>query len=467
MIQGKAGRIGMPETIGARPVGSKAAGLKVAVIGGGISGLTCAHYLAADNDVVVYEADARLGGHTDTHVVHQNEETLSIDSGFIVFNEHNYTGFSELLAALDVPTERSDMSFSVVNEQSGLEYGAAGLKRLFSQKANMLRPDFYRMLLDIARFYRTAPELLDGPADEAGPTLGEYLLENHYGSLFIDNHIIPMASALWSASSSGIMAFPARYFVAFMANHRMLNLGSRPEWRVVSGGSSAYVRALTRRSRARFRCNAAVQAVVRLRQGSSDEASAGRLAVHAADGSVDYFDHVVLACHSDQALKCLAQPTSAESDVLGAIGYQRNHTLLHSDASVLPSARHAWSSWNVRIGDGSYGECRVSYWMNLLQNLKTSTPYIVSLNMADRIAPHSILAERHYGHPVYTAAAVMAQAKRREISGMDGLWYAGAYWGWGFHEDGVRSALDVVQGIDAEWAQTVGKTSRMAQTDAA
>ncbi|GAA3963822.1 NAD(P)/FAD-dependent oxidoreductase [Allohahella marinimesophila] len=416
-------------------------GQKIAIVGAGVSGLTCAFYLAEQNEVTVYEANAYLGGHTDTHELLDDGRAVTVDSGFIVFNEYNYTGFTRLLNALGVESEPSDMSFSVVNEGSGLEYGAAGLARLFAQKRNLLSPRFYRMLRDIVRFYREAPRLLDDAVipEKAELSLGDYLERERYSQDFIENHILPMASALWSASSQSILAFPARYFVAFMNNHQMLNLTTRPEWRVVKGGSSAYVKALRAQCRATFHCNSKVASVSR----QDDET----LRVRRADGSVEIFDQVIFACHSDQALDCLEAPSQAEREVLGAIRYQPNQAMVHTDVSVLPARRSAWSSWNVRIDKSSEHDCRVSYWMNLLQNIRSDTQFIVSLNMADRIDPSKILAERHYSHPIYDAGTIAAQRRRGDINGSDGIWYAGAYWGWGFHEDGVRSALDVIDGL--------------------
>lgn len=413
-------------------------GQKIAIIGAGVSGLTCAFYLAEQNDVTVYEAGSYLGGHTDTHELTVDGKSIAVDSGFIVFNEYNYTGFTELLSALGVESQRSDMSFSVVNEESGLEYGAAGLARLFAQKRNLLRPDFYRMLRDIVRFYREAPTLLND-ANENELSLGEYLSRERYSQIFIDNHILPMASALWSASTQSILDFPAGYFVAFMNNHQMLNLNIRPEWRVVKGGSASYVKALSAQCNATFHCNRQVVDVSRRESGGAS--------VRTAHGTVEDFDQVIFACHSDQALACLSSPSLAEREVLGAIRYQPNQALVHTDVSVLPARRNAWSSWNVRIDRGSERDCRVSYWMNLLQNIRSETQFIVSLNMADCIDPAKVLAERHYSHPVYDAGAIAAQGRRSEINGTDGIWYAGAYWGWGFHEDGVRSALDVIDGL--------------------
>jgi len=419
---------------------------KIAVVGGGISGLTCAWYLSKQHQVTVFEANSVLGGHTDTHQIQTDDKTIAVDSGFIVFNQDNYTGFTQLLSELNVASELSEMSFSVTNERTGFEYGAGGLGRLLARKSNIINPHFYRMLMDIARFYRQAPAVLDivESSPTALQTLGDYLKQHNYSQVFTENHILPMASALWSADVSVIMSFPVRYFVAFMSNHKMLNLGQRPEWRVVSGGSSTYVKALQANCKATFRCNQAVQSITRDQQGVDVHS----LCTVSNITTTERFDKVIMACHSDQTLKCLATPTENEQRILGAIQYQANHVLLHTDETVMPKARRAWASWNVRLDECPSEQgpgCQISYWMNNLQNIKSDTQFIVSLNMQDRIDKSTILAERHYSHPVYTPGAVVAQQRHADINGDNNTFFVGAYWGWGFHEDGVKSALKTVK----------------------
>lgn len=410
--------------------------MNIAIIGAGISGLTAAHYLHEAHAVTVFEANPYAGGHTDTHHVQLEGRTVAVDTGFIVFNERNYPNFTALLRELGIRWQSSDMSFSVVNEQSGVTYGAATLGRLFAQRRNLIRLPFYKMLWDILRFYREAPALLETQDDTL--TLGDYLRRNGYGDTFIQDHILPMASALWSAPAELVEQFPARYFVAFMHNHRMLQVNDRPQWCTLIGGSNQYVQAISARLGNRLRLGTPVLGVRR---------EPGRVVIRTAARGEESFDAVVFACHSDQALRLLQDPSSAEQGVLGAIPYQRNIATLHSDVRLLPPERAAWSSWNARIPRHSNGQCNVSYWMNLLQNIQCRTPLIVTLNAEDQIDRSKVWAEREYHHPVYTRESLAAQQRRSEINGVNRSWFCGAYWGWGFHEDGVRSALDVVSAL--------------------
>jgi predicted NAD/FAD-binding protein len=413
--------------------------MRIAVVGSGIAGLGCAWLLSRQHEVVLFEADDRLGGHTHTHAVEQAGRTYAIDSGFIVFNPPNYPYFTRLLAELGVVTQAGTMSFSVQSERTGLEYNAGDLTGLFCQKANLVSPRFWRMLSDLRRFYREAPALLE--RTDAGPDLGDFLAEHGYGEAFIDEHLVPMASALWSSPSAQVMKFPARYLVQFMANHHMLQISDRPQWRVVTGGSSSYVRALQSRWTADVRVNCAVRKVARGDTGVD---------VH-FDGGAERFDQVVMACHSDQALALLDAPSDAERDILGAIGYQKNETVLHTDARLLPRHRRAWAAWNAHVPAAAGDECTVSYCMNLLQSIDSPEPFVVTLNRTAAIDPAKILARMSYAHPVYTRASVAAQQRRAEINGVDRLWYAGAYWSWGFHEDGLRSAVDVAAALGVVW----------------
>jgi predicted NAD/FAD-binding protein len=415
--------------------------MKIAIIGAGIAGLTSAYYLGKQHQVTVFEANNYAGGHTDTHHVEINGEILAVDSGFIVFNEHNYPGFTRLLNELGVVWENTDMSFSAVNERTGLEYGAAGFNRLFAQRRNLLNPAFYSMLWEISRFYREAPALL--VSDDDTLTLGDYLHNNRYSREFIEDHIMPMACALWSGSPTTIRSFPARYFVAFMQNHRMLQINDRPQWRVVKGGSNQYVKVILKKLGSSVRLSCPVQGIQR---------EPGGARITTARYGMERFDAVVLACHSDQALALLKDASPAESNILGAIPFQENIATLHSDVSQMPRHRAAWSSWNARIPVGGAERCTVSYWMNLLQNLPCKTPLIVSLNAGERIDRSKVLTERVYHHPVYTPRSLAAQKRRGEINGVNHTWFCGAYWGWGFHEDGVNSALSVVAGINADHA---------------
>lgn len=415
--------------------------MRIAIIGSGIAGLVCAWKLGRDHAVTLYEANDYLGGHTHTHAVEQDGRRYAVDSGFIVHNPVNYPHFTALLDELGVPSQPTTMSFSA-HKQDGLEYNATSLDTLFCQRRNLLSPRFLGMVRDLMRFYREAPALL--ASADPGPTLGDYLARHRYGNAFQTDHLIPMASALWSSPAARILDFPARYLVQFMANHQMLQVNRRPQWRVVQGGSSSYIRALRERWNVLVRLNCPVHTVTR---------QAGGVVVTSADGQPRY-DEVIFACHSDQALQLLADPTPAEREVLGAITYQDNDVVLHTDARLLPRQRKAWAAWNAYVPADPSAPCSVSYCMNLLQGLQSRLPFIVTLNRSDAIDPAQVLARMRYHHPVYTLASVAAQTRRDEISGRRRSWYAGAYWGWGFHEDGVASALDVVRGIQSRPASS-------------
>lgn len=415
--------------------------MRIAVVGSGIAGMATAWQLAREHSVVLFEADSRLGGHTHTHTVQREGRSFQVDSGFIVHNPENYPLLTAMFRELGVETQPTTMSFSVHSERTGLEYNAGTLNGLFCQRRNLLRPRFYRMVADILRFYRESPALLQG--DAQGPALGDYLREHRYSPMFIDEHLIPMASALWSSPSDRVLQFPARYLVQFMANHHMLSASTRPTWRVVKGGSSAYIRALESRWRVEARLSSAVQSVRRVEGGVEITTP------HYAET----FDQAVLACHSDQALKLLEAPSEREREVLGAIRYQPNETVLHTDARLLPKNPRAWAAWNAHIPAEPSADCTVSYCMNLLQGLSSREPFVVTLNRTAAIDPAKIIARMRYAHPEYTHASVAAQARRGEINGVDRIWYAGAYWGWGFHEDGIRSAIDVVRALGVHWPQ--------------
>ena len=416
--------------------------MRIAVVGSGIAGLASAWLLAREHAVTLYEANDYLGGHTHTHDIELAGRHYAVDTGFIVFNPQHYPLLSRLFAELGVASQPTTMSFAVRNEASGLEYNATSLDTLFCQRRNLASPRFWGMLRDLARFYREAPALLSmqGP----GPTLGEYLAEHRYGALFRDDHLVPMASALWSSPSAQILQFPAKYLVQFMANHHMLQISGRPQWRVVRGGSSSYVRALRARWTVQERPACPVRAVRRDAEGVQIDSLAGS----------ERYDQVVLACHSDQALALLADATPREREILGAMTYQANDTVLHTDARLLPRRRKAWAAWNALVPRAAEEVCTVSYCMNLLQSLEAPEPLLVTLNRTAAIDPARILRRMRYHHPVYSHASVAAQARRAEIQGQQRTWFAGAYWGWGFHEDGMRSAVDVAAQLGVRWSAT-------------
>ena len=416
--------------------------MKIIVVGAGVSGLYAAWHLGASHDVTLLEADQRPGGHADTHLVDDHGVTRPVDSGFIVFNEAHYPLFSAWLEELKVAWKDSDMSFGVSDARSGLEYNATSLNTLFCQRRNLLRPAFLGMVRDIIRFYRRAPALLEALDD--GVTLGEWLASGDLGAMFAEHHLLPMASALWSAPMGRIRDFPMRHLLAFMDNHGMLQIEGRPTWRTIDGGSRRYV-------------EKAAAGPARLLTGTpvrSVERRANAVRVH-TDAAELTCDALVLACHSDQALALLRDPDPAERAILGAIHYQPNEAVLHSDASVLPTQPAARASWNVRRDDRDDDRCRVSYYMNKLQGIDSTTPFIVSLNQTDRLDPACIRVRRYYQHPVFTPEAVAAQRRWDEINGRRRTWYCGAWWGWGFHEDGARSARRVVDAITAEAVRSV------------
>ena len=407
--------------------------MNIAIIGSGISGIYAAHYLSKQHHITLYEANSYLGGHTDTHDINIEGKSYAVDTGFIVFNEHNYHYFCQFLADLNVKSQASDMTFSVTDTVSGLEYNATTLDKLFCQRRNLLSPRFYRMVSDILRFYREAPALLNSSDDSL--TLGDYLHQQQYSQTFIDDHILPMACALWSGSPKIVRDFPVRYFVAFMANHQMLKTDNRPQWRTVCGGSSSYIKEFKCVFNGEIRLACPVQTVERDKDG---------VIVKTKDGEERY-DQVIFACHSDQALKLLANPSHQENEILEAMTFQDNEVVLHTDINLMPKHPKAWASWNALKLNDEQTRCTVTYYMNLLQNLDAPQPLLVTLNCTDHIDPNKILQKRNYHHPVYTASSLAAQKRRDEINGINNTWYVGAYWGWGFHEDGAQSAEDVIK----------------------
>jgi predicted NAD/FAD-binding protein len=413
--------------------------VRIAVVGSGIAGLGSAWLLSQQHEVTLFEANDYLGGHTHTHRVTVGGEEHAVDTGFIVHNPQHYPLLTRLFEQLGVRSQDTTMSFSVRNERTGLEYGASSLSALFCQRRNLLSPRFHRMLRDIARFYREAPRLLEDAGQ--APALGSYLEANRYGAAFIEDHLVPMAAALWSAAPARVLDFPAAFLVRFMVNHNMMTLGARPPWRVVCGGSDSYVRALQRRWRVLARTQCPVHAIRR---------DAGAVTVSSAAGSERY-DHVVLACHSDQALQLLTDCSDTERSVLGAIGYQVNDVVLHTDAADLPRSRLAWSAWNALVPRDPQLAATVSYSMNLLQGLVSSEPLVVTLNPCREIPEERVLRRLRYSHPVFTTQATEAQQRKPEIQGQRRTWFAGAYWGYGFHEDGLRSAVEVAAGLGAAW----------------
>jgi predicted NAD/FAD-binding protein len=406
--------------------------MRIAVVGGGVSGLVAAHLLAPAHDVTLFEADRQAGGHANTVRVDTPNETHQVDTGFIVFNDRNYPNFERLLERLAVPWQHSTMSFSVSDGVGDFEYSSASPSGLFAKRAHLVTPWFHRMIADLTRFNRAARELLEDHAEEL--SLGDWLERQRFSRPFIERLIVPQASAVWSAAPRQMWSFPARFLVEFFENHGMLGFRGRPAWRSVRGGSARYVEALTRQFSDRLRLDTPVESVTR---------RADHVLVKPRGGQAERFDEVVLATHSDQALALLQDATDREHEILGALPYQANEAVLHTDVRLLPRRERAWASWNYHLLPEPKPATTVTYHMNRLQSLRAEREFCVTLNHTEAIDPAHVIRTIQYAHPVYTAAGVRAQARVGEIDGRNRTHFCGAYWGWGFHEDGVRSALRV------------------------
>ena len=414
-----------------KPVSRK----RIGIIGSGISGLTCAYLLNQKHDITLIEQNEKLGGHTNTEAVESEGRLFPVNTGFIVFNDWTYPNFIKLMDKLGVKSEVSDMSFSVKCELTGLEYNGTNLNKLFAQRKNLFSPSFWRMIRDILRFNKeTIQELEAGTLSET-ETLTQYLARNKYSDVFIEKFIVPMGAAIWSAGRSAMNEFPIYFFVRFFKNHGMLSVDDRPTWRVISGGSATYIDAITQSFSEKIVLNEGAKSVSRTDEG---------IIVTTVEGNLHYFDEVIFATHSDQALQLLEEPTQAEQEVLGSIGYQDNEVVLHTDHTLLPKSRLAWASWNYHIPKQASDRVAVTYNMNMLQNFQTrDTTFCVTLNKTEDIAPDKIIKTFNYAHPVFTTEAVAAQGRFHDISGKNHTHFCGAYWFNGFHEDGVKSALRV------------------------
>jgi predicted NAD/FAD-binding protein len=412
-------------------------GRRIAVVGAGVSGLVAARELhRAGHDVSVFEAGDYAGGHTNTVSVEADAGTWKVDTGFIVLNDRNYPNFERLLDELGVATQPASMSFSVSDGRGGFEW-ASRPRGVFAQGSNLLDPRFHRMLIDLMRFFRDARGLVG--TNGSGPTLRAFLEQRGYSEYFVERLIVPQISAIWSANPDQLWSFPASFMAEFLDNHGNLQLVGRPRWRSIPGGSHRYVDALTAPFRNRIHLGTPVRAIRRQPDGVELVLTFG----------VERFEEVVIATHSDQALAMLADPSDAEHEVLGAIAYQPNEAVLHTDERLLPRRRGAWASWNFHLTDEPTGRTTVTYHMNRLQSLVADRQFLVTLNRTDAIDPARVIGRIPYSHPVYTAAGVRAQGRWAEISGADRTHYCGAYWRWGFHEDGVWSALRVSERLGA------------------
>ena len=414
--------------------------MKIAIVGAGIAGNTLAYHLSKQHDISVFEAGGHIGGHTHTHDIFHEGKRFSVDTGFIVFNDRTYPHFSHLLEQLKVPWQASDMSFSVRCEKTGMEYNGTTLNSLFAQRSNLLKPSFYRMISEILRFNKESLELLEH-GDEI--ELGDYLAQHRYSRQFIDYYIVPMGAAVWSTEARQMMHFPARFFVRFFHHHGMLSIDDRPQWRVIQGGSARYAEALTAGFRDRIRLNTPVASVRRLKRS---------VRVIPVNGPEESFDWVFFACHSDQALHALSDASPQEKGVLGAIPYQQNEIVLHTDATMMPKRKLAWAAWNYHVTAEPLARVAVTYNMNILQGLSSREPLLVTLNHTAQIDPAKIIKRLSYDHPVYTTDGAAAQLRHHEVSGVNRTGYCGAYWRNGFHEDGVWSALQALKHFQAATA---------------
>jgi predicted NAD/FAD-binding protein len=407
---------------------------RVAIIGTGISGLTCGYYLSRDNrDVTLYEAADYIGGHTHTVDAEYNGEQSRIDTGFIVFNDRTYPRFIQMLDQTGVDYQPTEMSFSVRNDQIGLEYNGNNLNTLFAQRSNLASPRFWRMLADIVRFNR---DVRKTAAHDGTLTVADYLAQTSYSSLFRDNYLLPMISAIWSMGLESCHEFPLSFFVRFFENHGLLDIANRPQWYTIQGGSSSYIEPFTRGYRDKILLNTPVTLVERTEDG---------VEVHTDAGSAVY-DQLIFACHADQALELLQHPSPVEKEVLSKFKFSDNRVILHTDSSHLPRSRTAWASWNYRMVDSAREQSTLTYNMNILQRLNKKHTYLVSLNQ--EIDDRFVIESFDYSHPIYTTQMIDAQDQWQKVSGVDRIHYCGAYWFSGFHEDGVRSGLRVFEMLE-------------------
>lgn len=405
--------------------------MRIAVVGSGVSGLVCAHLLAPRHDVVLFEAERRTGGHVHTVDVDGPGGPRAVDTGFIVFNERTYPSFIRLLDRLGVPSRASDMSFGVRSERRDLEYACEDLSTLYAQRRNLLSLRFHRMVVDILQFYREARALAgEGPEVQ----LHAWLRQRGFSDAFVEDHLLPMVGAVWSSTRDGVRDFPARFLARFLANHGLLQLRDRPQWRTVAGGSRTYVRAILDGFRGELRAGCAVRGIRREEHA---------VTVIPREGAPERFDHAVIACHADQALRLLEDPSPVERQVLSAFPYRPNDVVLHDDPAAMPRLRKTWSSWNYHLDDEGRGGASVTYWMNRLQGLPADRQLFVTLNRPEAVRRDRVIRQLAYEHPVFTAAGVAAQERHGELVDHRRTSYCGAYWRNGFHEDGVVSALRV------------------------
>lgn len=407
--------------------------MKIAIIGSGIAGNVAAYHLNKEHEITLFEQNSHIGGHTHTHSISDATGELNIDTGFIVLNDRTYPNFIKLLDELDVDIQKSEMSFSVKCEHSGLEYNGNNLNTLFAQRSNLFSPTFYRMISDILRFNREAAEFINNTGSDQ--SLGDFLHNGNYSEIFINKYIVPMGAAIWSTNPEDMFSFPARFFFKFFLNHGLLSVNDRPQWYVIKGGSNNYVKKLIKSFKDRIRSKCPVDKIIRY-----DD----HVEIHTQRHGVERFDYVFIASHSDQALTMLQNPSAQERSTLAAIQYQKNEAVLHTDKSLLPIRENAWASWNYHIPKDARSNVALTYNMNILQGLDSDSTYCVTLNYTDQIDEGKILKTIEYHHPVFTPESIIAQNNHRLINGTGRTYFCGAYWRNGFHEDGVVSALNAI-----------------------
>ncbi len=415
---------------------------KIAIIGSGISGLSCAHLLHKYHDVTVFEKNNYIGGHTATVDVNVEGIDYAIDTGFIVFNDRTYPYFEKLLKRIGIERKPTEMSFSVHNEQTGFEYNGHTFASLFAQKRNILRPRFYKLLNDIVRFNKLCKALHSENSYKQEQTLGQLLDIHSFNDFFRYHYILPMGAAIWSTSIKEMSSVGVEFFVKFFYNHGLLDITNRPQWYVIPGGSREYITPLIDGFSDTIRLNSNIETVSR-----ADD----KVTIHFKGGQSEQFDKVIFACHSDQALKLLQAPSDDEKTILGAIPYSENSVILHTDTSILPKRKAAWASWNYLLNDNTDKAAVVTYQMNILQGIKSDTQFCVTLNHKEGIDKDKILREFTYHHPVFNKASIAAQQQKHQIDGNNNSYFCGAYWYNGFHEDGVKSAVDVARQLGVEF----------------
>ena len=427
--------------------------MRIAIIGTGVSGLLVARLMASRHDVRVFEANGYLGGHARMEQVEIAGRHCAVDTGFMVFNESTYPNFCQLLRLLKVPAQNTDMSFSVRCARSGLEYQGSSLNGLFAQRSNLLNPRFYGMLRDIVRFNRQAEEILAQPSTIS---LGAYLKEQKYSTAFIEHYLLPMSAAIWSCPPHQVLQFPLFFLVRFLSNHGLLQLRNRPQWKTIIGGSQEYIRPLMQPLQNHIHLNCPI---VSVRRNSEN------VLIQSSDGREESFDYVIMALHADQALAVLRDSDALESEILTSFPYHENEAVLHTDHTVLPKRRRSWASWNYHLGTDVNRPVSVTYDLGRLQRLDLAKPILLTLNPTESIRPDCILKQIKFQHPAYDTTSIAAQQRRLECQGTRRTFFCGAYWGNGFHEDGVNSALSIAEffGITMD-ACTISSTKDASST---